>query len=60
LELIDPMFNPDTSTQWKRESKLLVTVIGLLTLVALAYVARGVIPLIVLAAVFAYIFQPRR
>ena len=52
------MFNPDTSTQWKRESKLLVTVIGLLTLVALAYVARGVIPLIVLAAVFAYIFQP--
>lgn len=52
------MSNPDTSTQWKRESKLLVTVIGLLTLVALAYVARGVIPLIVLAAVFAYIFQP--
>jgi predicted PurR-regulated permease PerM len=56
--MIDPMSNPDTSTQWKRESKLLVTVIGLLTLVALAYVARGVIPLIVLAAVFAYIFQP--
>ncbi len=52
------MSEPGASTQWKRESKLLVTVIGLLTLIALLYLARDVIPLIVLAAVFAYIFQP--
>lgn len=52
------MSEPGASTQWKRESKILVTVIGLLVIVALAYLARDVIPLIALAAVFAYIFQP--
>jgi predicted PurR-regulated permease PerM len=52
------MSEPGAPTQWKRETKILVTVIGLLTLVALVYLARDVIPLIVLAAVFAYIFQP--
>ncbi len=52
------MMDPDSPTQWKRESKILVTVIALLVIVALAYLSRDIIPLIALAAVIAYIFQP--
>jgi predicted PurR-regulated permease PerM len=52
------MTDPGTPTQWKRESKILVTVIALLAIAALAYLSRDVIPLIALAAVIAYIFQP--
>jgi predicted PurR-regulated permease PerM len=44
--------------QWNRDTKVLVTVIALLVFVALAYLARNVIPLLALAAVLAYIFQP--
>ena len=43
---------------WKRETRIIVTVIALLVAAALVYLARSVIPQIVLAAVLAYIFQP--
>lgn len=43
---------------WNRDTKVLVSVIALLIGVALAYLARNVIPVIALAAVIAYIFQP--
>lgn len=46
------------SPRWNRDTKVLVTVISLLVLVALVYLARNVIPLIALAAVIAYILQP--
>ncbi len=52
------MMDPGLPTQWKRESKILVTVIALLVMAALTYLARDIIPLIALAAVIAYIFQP--
>lgn len=52
------MMDPGTPTQWKRESKILVTVIALLIIAALAYLSRDIIPLVALAAVIAYIFQP--
>lgn len=58
LETTDPMMDPGTPTQWKRESKILITVIALLILAALAYLSRDIIPLVALAAVIAYIFQP--
>lgn len=43
---------------WSRDTKFIVTVIALLTIAGLVYVARSVIPLLALAAVLAYIFQP--
>lgn len=43
---------------WKRETRVIVTVIALLAAAALIYLARSVIPQLVLAAVLAYIFQP--
>lgn len=43
---------------WKRETRVIVTVIALLVAAALVYLARSVIPQLVLAAVLAYIFQP--
>lgn len=43
---------------WSRDTKFIVTMIALLVALALVYLARGVIPLLVLAAVLAYIFQP--
>ncbi len=52
------MTDPAASPQWNRDTKLLVTVIALLILLALAYLARNVIPVMALAAVLAYIFQP--
>ncbi len=52
------MTGPTAPPQWNRDTKVLVTVIALLVFVALAYLARGVIPLLALAAVLAYIFQP--
>lgn len=52
------MMDPGSTTQWRRESKILVTVIALLVLAAMAYLARNIIPLVALAAVVAYIFQP--
>ncbi len=52
------MTGPTTPPQWNRDTKILVTVIALLVLLALAYLARNVIPLLALAAVLAYIFQP--
>jgi predicted PurR-regulated permease PerM len=58
METINPMMDPGLPTQWKRESKILVTVIALLVMAALTYLARDIIPLIALAAVIAYIFQP--
>jgi len=53
-----PMNNSGASVRWNRDTKFLVTVIALLVIVALAYLARNVIPLIALAAVIAYILQP--
>lgn len=52
------MNNSGASVRWNRDTKFLVTVIALLVIVALAYLARNVIPLIALAAVIAYILQP--
>lgn len=52
------MTAPAAPPQWNRDTKILVTVIALLVFVALTYLARNVIPLMVLAAVLAYIFQP--
>lgn len=52
------MTAPTTPPQWNRDTKVLVTVIALLIFIALAYLARDVIPLLALAAVLAYIFQP--
>ncbi len=43
---------------WKRETRVIVTVIALLVAAALVYLSRSVIPQLVLAAVLAYIFQP--
>ncbi len=43
---------------WKRETRVIVTVLALLVTAALVYLSRSVIPQIVLAAVLAYIFQP--
>ena len=52
------MTGPTTSPQWNRDTKILVTIIALVIFLALAYLARHVIPLLALAAVLAYIFQP--
>lgn len=52
------MNNSGASVRWNRDTKFLITVIALLVIVALAYLARNVIPLIALAAVIAYILQP--
>lgn len=46
------------SPQWSRDTKFLVTVIALLVIVGLVYLARSVVPTLALAAVLAYIFQP--
>jgi predicted PurR-regulated permease PerM len=56
--MTNPMMDPGRPTQWKRESKILVTVISLLIIAALTYLSRDIIPLVALAAVIAYIFQP--
>jgi predicted PurR-regulated permease PerM len=47
-----------TPPKWSRDTKVIVTVIALLIAAALVYIARSVVPLLVLAAVLAYIFQP--
>lgn len=52
------MTGPTAPPRWNRDTKVLVTVIALVIFLALAYLARGVIPLVALAAVLAYIFQP--
>lgn len=52
------MTAPTAPPSWNRDTKILATVITLLVFVALAYLARNMIPLIALAAVIAYIFQP--
>lgn len=52
------MNNFGVPTRWNRDTKVLVTVIVLLVIAALAYLARDVIPLIALAAVVAYVLQP--
>jgi predicted PurR-regulated permease PerM len=52
------MTGPTASPQWNRDTKVLVTIIALVIFLALAYLARNVIPLLALAAVLAYIFQP--
>lgn len=44
--------------QWSRETKTIVTVIMLAIAVILILLARSVLPLLALAAVLAYIFQP--
>ncbi len=46
------------SPGWSRDTKILVTVIALLVIVALVYVARSVIPQLILAVIIAYILQP--
>ncbi len=52
------MYENPPSPTWKRETRVIVTVIALLVAAALVYLARSVIPQLVLAAVLAYIFQP--
>lgn len=52
------MTGPTAPPQWNRDTKVLVTIIALVIFLALAYLARNVIPLLALAAVLAYIFQP--
>ncbi len=52
------MTTPGVAPRWNRDTKILVTVIALLVLTALAYLARNVITVIALAAVIAYVFQP--
>lgn len=52
------MTAPTAPPHWNRDTKVLVTIIALLVMLALAYLARNVITLIALAAVIAYIFQP--
>ncbi|MCB0205150.1 MAG: AI-2E family transporter [Caldilineae bacterium] len=43
---------------WNRDTKRIVAVAVLITSLALVYLARGVIPQLVLAGVLAYLFQP--
>ncbi|MCS6843357.1 MAG: AI-2E family transporter [Caldilineales bacterium] len=47
-----------TPPVWSRETKVIVTVIMLAIAVILILLARSVLPLLALAAVLAYIFQP--
>jgi predicted PurR-regulated permease PerM len=46
------------SPSWNRDTKILVTIIALLVIVALVYIARPVIPQLILAIIVAYILQP--
>ncbi|MEZ4768501.1 MAG: AI-2E family transporter [Caldilineales bacterium] len=49
---------PALPPAWNRDTKRIVAVAVLIAALALVYLARGVIPQLVIAAVLAYLFQP--
>lgn len=48
----------ESNPTWSRDTKRIVVVVGLITVVLLVIISRPVLPLLVWSAIVAYIFQP--
>jgi predicted PurR-regulated permease PerM len=58
VAILDQMADPDGDSRWDRSTKRTVLVIMLVALVFIFYISRPVIPMILIAAIMAYLFSP--
>ncbi len=58
VALLDRVADPDGDSRWDRSTKRTVLVILLVALVFIIYIGRPVIPMILIAAILAYLLNP--
>ena len=58
VALLDRVADPDGDSRWDRSTKRTVLVILLVALVFIIYISRPVIPMILIAAILAYLLNP--
>jgi predicted PurR-regulated permease PerM len=58
VAILDRVADPDGDSRWDRSTKRTVLVIMLVALVFIIYISRPVIPMILIAAILAYLLNP--